>query len=78
MIKIENNYQQMELNIKRFYPPCKIVVTCPDCEYEYEDDDYISCPDVNKVIEYDCCCPQCGMCWGEKVRVVVGMVVVEG
>jgi len=78
MIKIENNYQQIELDIKRFYPPCDIIVICPECGYEYEDDDCISYPDVNEVFLYDCHCVECGHCWGENIKIVVGMVVGVG
>jgi hypothetical protein len=78
MIEIKNNYQQIELDIKRFYPPCDIVVTCPECGYINEIDDYISFPNVNEVIEYGCWCPACSHEWSEEVKLIVGMVVGTG
>ena len=76
MIKIEDNYQKTEIEEKRFYMPCKVIVTCPKCNYEYEDDNYLSYPIANKDIDYDCYCGQCDHEWSEKVKIVLGIEVV--
>ena len=72
-MKIKNNYMVSELDIKRFYLPCDLIVTCPKCGAVIEHDQYVSFPIANKPFNLDLYCFECEHEWIKEVKIVLGL-----
>lgn len=63
-----------EIDVKRFYlEGLEMKIICPNCNYEYDFNDYLSYPNVNIPININCYCNECENEWKEKIILKVNL-----
>lgn len=77
-IKIKQNCGTGEIDCKRFYlDGLDLEITCPNCGDISDWDDYLSYPNTNIPIDFNCYCGECDHEWVEKVKLNLSFEVVK-